>query len=708
MSKEKMVEIQNLYVNFYTQSGVVKAIDGVNLTLFKGETFGLVGETGCGKSVTANSVMKLIPQPPGKIEKGRIFFMPPGGTEEEMQRIQEEINELRSKPDLPKDDPQIKRLEKELAEQKAVADITARWNLLWKQPASPERDAKISDLDKELYAILNKYDLIPRTKKYMQKIRGKYISMIFQEPMAALNPVFTAGYQISEVLLLHERRELANSALKSVEEEKKYLKTHKLAKKIKDVKGENKCSICSSAVQDEMDRCPNCDNYFKAVPLKPLKTMSLSYTAAKLKRVKKNPYSFINKRLAGRRIKLESMERAERMLRLVRIPDPQKVVNSYPHELSGGMQQRVMIAIALACKPQMLIADEPTTALDVTIQAQILKLMRELQEETGTSILMITHNLGCRGGDMRPRGGHVRRRDRRDRPYWPGVQGAVAPLYAGIDELHTQGQHRPAPAGDHRGQRAQSDQAADRLPLPSPLPVRHGHLPQGEAAHDGDKAQPPCRLSPLHGGDLMSEEYLIEASNLKKYFPIRGGFFKKELAAVKAIDDIDFHIKRGETLGLVGESGCGKTTTGRCTLLLIPPTSGNIYYKMPGKDRARMKELEALEAETFGKTKQKASDKKKKKVPRPSDPSMRELWELRERYALNRKKDENLRLMRREMQIVFQDPYSSLNPRMLIKDIIGEPLMVHGVARGPEVIDRVQMLMERGGPEPGPPLSLSA
>ncbi len=132
-------------------------------------------------------------------------------------------------------------------------------------------------------------------------------------------------------------------------------------------------------------------------------------TAAKLKRVKKNPYSFINKRLAGRRIKLESMERAERMLRLVRIPDPQKVVNSYPHELSGGMQQRVMIAIALACKPQMLIADEPTTALDVTIQAQILKLMRELQEETGTSILMITHNLGRGGGDVRPGRGHVRR-----------------------------------------------------------------------------------------------------------------------------------------------------------------------------------------------------------------------------------------------------------------------------------------------------------
>ena len=175
------------------------------------------------------------------------------------------------------------------------------------------------------------------------------------------------------------------------------------------------------------------------------------------------------------------MERAERMLRLVRIPDPQKVVNSYPHELSGGMQQRVMIAMALACKPQLLIADEPTTALDVTIQAQILKLMRELQEETGTSILMITHNLGVvaeicdrvgvmYAGVMAEVG-----------PTWPDLQGAVAPLYPGTDELHTQGQHRPAPSGDHRGQRAQSDQATERLPVPSPVPLCHGHLSQGES-----------------------------------------------------------------------------------------------------------------------------------------------------------------------------------------------------------------------------------
>ncbi len=172
MSEEKMVEIQNLYVNFYTQSGVVKAIDGVNLTLYRGETFGLVGETGCGKSVTANCIMKLIPQPPGKIEKGRIYFLPPSGTSEEIKNLEDQIAQLRSRTDLPKDDKKIATLEKEIAEQKAVADIIARWKLLWDQPPSPERDAKISELDKELYAILGKYDLIPRTKKYMQKIRG--------------------------------------------------------------------------------------------------------------------------------------------------------------------------------------------------------------------------------------------------------------------------------------------------------------------------------------------------------------------------------------------------------------------------------------------------------------------------------------------------------------------------------------------------------
>ncbi len=197
----------------------------------------------------------------------------------------------------------------------------------------------------------------------------------------------------------------------------------------------------------------------------------------------------------------------------------------------------------------------------------------------------------------------------------------------------------------------------------------------------------------------MSEEYLVEVTNLKKYFPIRGGFFRKEMGSVKAIDGVNFRLRRGETLGLVGESGCGKTTTGRCTLQLIRPTEGNVYYKMPAKDRARMVELEALEAESFAKKKPKKQGSKKK-VPRPSDPSMRELWELRERYALNRMKDENLRYMRKEMQIVFQDPFSSLNPRFLIKDIIGEPLIVHGVAKGSEIIDRVQMLMERVGLNP--------
>ncbi len=135
MSEEKMVEIQNLYVNFYTQSGVVKAIDGVNLTLYRGETFGLVGKTGCGKSVTANCIMKLIPQPPGKIEEERSPFSPIC-TSEEIKNLEDQIAQLRSKTDLPKDDKKITTLQKELAEQSAV-DIIARWTLLWGQPPSP-------------------------------------------------------------------------------------------------------------------------------------------------------------------------------------------------------------------------------------------------------------------------------------------------------------------------------------------------------------------------------------------------------------------------------------------------------------------------------------------------------------------------------------------------------------------------------------------
>jgi len=179
------------------------------------------------------------------------------------------------------------------------------------------------------------------------------------------------------------------------------------------------------------------------------------------------------------------------------------------------------------------------------------------------------------------------------------------------------------------------------------------------------------------------EEILIEARNLKKHFPIRGGLFKREMASVKAVDDVDLYIKRGETLGLVGESGCGKTTAGRCMLLLTPPTAGHIYYKMPSNERQRLLELEA----------QKGEDGRAREIELEMD-------QIASQYALDRKETESLRLLRKEMQIVFQDPFSSLNPRMLIKDIIGEPLLVHGMSKGDELRGRVTSMLERVGLNP--------
>jgi oligopeptide/dipeptide ABC transporter ATP-binding protein len=216
---EKLVEIRNLQTHYFTEDGVVKAVDGVNLYIKRGETLGVVGESGCGKSVTSLSIMRLIPNPPGKIVGGEILF--------------------------------------------------------------------------------EGEDLTKKSEAEMRKIRGNDISMIFQEPMTSLNPVYTIGDQIAEAIQLHQ---------------------------------------------------------------------GLSYK--------------------------EAIDKAIEMLRLVGIPLPERRVKEYPHQLSGGMRQRVMIAMALSCNPKLLIADEPTTALDVTIQAQILELMKKLKKELGMAIMLITHDLG--------------------------------------------------------------------------------------------------------------------------------------------------------------------------------------------------------------------------------------------------------------------------------------------------------------------------
>jgi peptide/nickel transport system ATP-binding protein len=396
--RSSLVKIEGLFVNFYTYQGVVKALDGVDLEIFNGETLGLVGETGCGKSVTANTVLRLIPQPPGKIEGGHVYFMSPSGTESEIEEIRKKIETARSAQNL--DQESIEDLENDLKEMEEVRDLKMKLkgNIEGNKVDDPER----LEAQKRMDQILARYDLLARSKKYMQRIRGKYISIIFQEPMSALNPVMNIGTQLTEVTLLHEKRELSRAAQRNLKEEQKRLKDFKKVSKVKNAKGEMECTNCQAIVMDDSEFCPSCNGSFKSKPLRPITSLNISYDIVMLSRMEKDPEGWSHRILSKvplvrrymKPVKREALDRAQRMLRLVRIPDPQNVIRSYPHELSGGMQQRVMIAMALSCKPRMLIADEPTTALDVTIQAQILKLMRELQEETGTSILLITHNLG--------------------------------------------------------------------------------------------------------------------------------------------------------------------------------------------------------------------------------------------------------------------------------------------------------------------------
>ena len=181
------------------------------------------------------------------------------------------------------------------------------------------------------------------------------------------------------------------------------------------------------------------------------------------------------------------------------------------------------------------------------------------------------------------------------------------------------------------------------------------------------------------------DDILIEARDMKKHFPIRGGLFKKSIGSVKAVDGVTFSIRKGETLGLVGESGCGKTTAGRTMLQLTAPTGGHIYWKMPKEERARLIEIEReLNGQDIDSKTSEAS----------------ELLEIQEMYALDKKDPEDLRMLRKEMQIVFQDPFSSLNPRMLIKDVVGEPLLVHGISKGEELRNRVTSMLERVGLNP--------
>ncbi len=428
-----LLEVKNLSTHLQTGNTIVKAVDDVSFTINRGETYCLVGESGSGKSMTALSIIQLLPSDIASHPSGQIHF------------------EYR------------------------------------------HHDGGLEQVD-----------MLQLANDRQRTIRGSRIAMIFQEPMTSLNPVYTIGDQIIEALQLHDA--------------------------------------------------------------------NLDYQAARI--------------------------RAIEALAQVQIPSPEERVDEYPHRLSGGQRQRVMIAMAMVCEPDLLIADEPTTALDVTVQAEILRLMQELQQRRGMGILFITHDFGV-VAKMAHRLGVMRL----------GKIVEEGPL---TELLHT-------PQHEYTKQ------------LIAALPENLAHkrsLIHTQAMH----SQTP---------ESSSLPPILELKNVKVHFPIKKGVLKHAVGYVKAVDDVTLNIHQGRILALVGESGCGKTTLGRAIIRLINPTAGTIAFE--GQN------ITGLSAK-------------------------------------------QMRPFRRKMQIIFQDPMSSLNPRLSIAATLTEPMAVHHIGQSKD--ERIDMARE--------------
>jgi peptide/nickel transport system ATP-binding protein len=336
--------------------------------------------------------------------------------------------------------------------------------------------------------------------------------------------------------------------------------------------------------------------------------------------------------------KQEAKAKTIELFNEVQLPRPENIFETYPHQISGGQKQRVMIAMAMSCNPSLLIADEPTTALDVTVQKTILELMQKLQQEHEMGLMFITHDLGVIAeladkvvvmykGKIVEQGNVMDIFSNPQHPYTKGLLACRPPLNRRLHLLPTVSDFMRVEAD---GTVTESDKSVKEVT---------------------DKLVITADEREKHLKDIYKQQPVLQVKNVKTYFPISKGIFGKSTEYVKAVDDVTFDVYPGETLGLVGESGCGKTTLGRTILRLIEPTAGEIIYN--GKNIA---DLNAKE----------------------------------------------LREIRKDMQIIFQDPYSSLNPRITIGEAIMEPMKVHGILgsdkerkeRVLELLNRVNMPAE--------------
>ena len=607
-----LLSIDGLRTHFETERGVVKAVDGIDLTVESGETVGLVGESGSGKSVTALSTMDLI-EAPGRIAGGRVRF---GGIETVRRlarRYPKGVTAAGGDRSGPSNPPSTGEefvcltdasVDRGAIPSGTTADRSLDDRALAVQSIRSSPTRALPDSGDGWVTITDGYvDLTAAPEAVMREIRGGDMGMIFQDPMTSLNPAITVGEQIAESLRLHRYgRKRSDSWINGIREILPQLGN----------------GMDEAVLADTID-----------------------------------------------------------MLEQVGIPDPATRVDDYPHEFSGGMRQRVLVAIALACRPKLLIADEPTTALDVTIQAQILDLIDGLQDELGMAVLFITHDLGvvaevCDRVAVMYAGEIVE-----EGPVEEIFRDPSHPYtYALLESIPRENVERLTPIEGSVPSLVDMPDGchfAPRCPWAEPE-CRHGEIPYLQHGPDGVDHRSKCILQTFERSEYGAEtagvaasestrtdERLLSVEGLTKHFSqaedLLDEYLGREQSPIRAVDGVSFDVYEGETLGLVGESGCGKSTTGRTLLRLLEPTDGRVVFA--GENLADL-----------------------------------------DKSGLRRK--------RRDMQMIFQDPLSSLDPRMTVGKTIAEPLTIHDLPESPpsdgsrrdQRRERVLELMDAVGLDP--------